>query len=91
MRCKHFERRQLAQKASPSHIDFFERAFLALLPAAMRAQNWKYGEVRINSEDRRIWMARQWAAQATIAHFQIESVFAYRDIPDAAEPVKAED
>lgn len=41
-----------------------DRIYVAMLPTAMSAQGWKFGEKPISSMDDRIELARQWAEEA---------------------------
>jgi len=50
---------------------FLDRAFLAVLPAALAAQNWKFGNKPITSTDDRIRLARIWARQAEASRFTL--------------------
>jgi hypothetical protein len=48
--------------------DFWERAFIAVLPTAMEAQGWKIGERKISSGDDRNRLAAFWADAAVLEH-----------------------
>lgn len=43
---------------------FLDRAFIALLPVAMTAQGWKFGDQPVNSSKDRIRLAKEWAREA---------------------------
>ena len=59
------ERQERERKA------FLDRVFLAVLPAAMTAQGWKFGEKPINTGSDRIKLARHWAREAANKRFQL--------------------
>jgi hypothetical protein len=48
--------------------DFWERAFIAVLPTAMTVQGWKFGEQKISSGDDRSRLAAFWADDAVLEH-----------------------
>lgn len=52
------ERRRKEQQA------FLDRVFIAVLPAAMNAQGWKFGDKPITSTEDKIRLARIWAEKA---------------------------
>lgn len=56
-------------------VTFWDKAFLALLPAAMTIHGWKLNDVRITSGEDRIQLAAIWAVWAcrTRAHALSES------------------
>ncbi|HLP99165.1 MAG TPA: hypothetical protein VK149_12055 [Sideroxyarcus sp.] len=43
---------------------FLDRAFLSILPAAMNAQGWTFGDTPISSTQDRVKLARRWAEEA---------------------------
>ena len=43
---------------------FLDRAFLAIMPAAMNAQGWKFGDKPITSMEDRVSLAAMWAEHA---------------------------
>lgn len=43
---------------------FLDRAFFAILPAAMNAQGWKFGDKPITSTKDRVTLAAHWAEEA---------------------------
>lgn len=43
---------------------FLDRAFIAILPAAMNAQGWSFGDKPISSTEDRVKLARRWAEEA---------------------------
>lgn len=53
-----------AERMNRQRAAFWNRAFLALLPAAMLAQNWTLGNKPITSGDDRVDLARRWADKA---------------------------
>lgn len=53
-----------AQQKYDRDTAFLDRAYLALLPAAMAAQGWTIGEEKITSSQQRIKLAVMWAREA---------------------------
>ncbi|WP_152563255.1 hypothetical protein [Caballeronia zhejiangensis] len=49
---------------TPDEIEFWDRAYLAVLPFAMQCQGWKIGEKPITSGDDRAYLAGRWADAA---------------------------
>lgn len=49
-----------------SDKDFWERAFLVVLPTAMTVQGWKFGEAKISTGDDRSRLAAHWADSAVL-------------------------
>lgn len=49
---------------TPSDSDFWERAFLAVLPLAMEVQGWRMGDKPISQGNDRVELAAVWADHA---------------------------
>ncbi|MEF3068013.1 hypothetical protein [Pandoraea apista] len=52
---------------TPEALDFWERSFLAVLPAAMTVQNWSIDGAPVKSGNARINLAALWADSALLA------------------------
>ena len=57
-------RETTAQQKYDRDTAFLDRAYLALLPAAMAAQGWSIGEEKISSSQQRVKLAVMWAREA---------------------------
>lgn len=51
---------QLAAKKAA----FWQRAYIAVLPAAMTVNDWFIGDVKVSKTEQRILLARKWATEA---------------------------
>lgn len=43
---------------------FWQRSYIAILPTAMTVNGWMIGDLKINTAEQRIFMARRWADEA---------------------------
>jgi len=43
---------------------FLDRAFLVILPVALAAEGWKFGDKPISTTEERVLLAKRWAEEA---------------------------
>lgn len=63
-RGKRIKRQNDAERRQRERQAFLDRAFLAILPAAMNAQGWSFGDKPITSMEDRVKLAASWAESA---------------------------
>ena len=63
-RGRRIKREEAFEIARRERQAFLDRAFIAILPAAMNAQGWKFGDAPITSTDDRVKLAASWAREA---------------------------
>ena len=63
-RARRIKREKDAERRHRERQAFLDRAFLAILPAAMNTQGWKFGDQPITSTKDRVNLAARWAEQA---------------------------
>lgn len=63
-RGRRIKRENDAERQRRERQAFLDRAFLAILPAAMNAQGWKFGDKPITNTEDRIKLAASWAREA---------------------------
>lgn len=56
-----------AERRQRERAAFMDRALIAVLPAAMQVEGWRFGDKTIRSTEDRVKLAMQWAEEATRA------------------------